>query len=274
MISIGLRRHVAGPPRYIRSRPHRVIGLPGWVWSALVAVIALAIVEGLPRSGIVSSFTLVPFSTMVSRAVNLLGQPEFLMSTFLPTVELILITFVVSVVMGVLIAYLLWCSSWWRRGMEPYLNIYYAIPTFALYPILIVALGVGDAPILFLSVLFSIVAVITNALVGFGETPGVVKKLSVSLRLTRYQHFSKVLLPSAIPSIATGARLALVYSIISVLATEFILSTHGLGYYISYAYKNFGITNMYAGILIVCCLALLGNIAISAIVRTVNWRQR
>ena len=261
-------------PRYVRQRPGRILGLGALAWSAVIAVLGLGAVEAITRLGVVSSFTVLPISSMASRAAALLTEKRFLTVTFLPSVALILASFALSVVLGVAVAYGLWRSAWWRRATAPYLNVYYAVPTFALYPVFVVLFGQGAVPILLISVAFCMVVVITSALNGFGAVPGVVTKLSVSVRLSRGQHFRKVLLPAALPDIAIGVRLALVYSIISVLATQFILSTSGLGHYIAYAYNNFQLANMYAGIVIVCLVALVSNVAISRALRRFDWHEK
>lgn len=261
-------------PRYLRPRPGRVLGLSSALWSAAVALASLGAVEAITRLDLVSSFTLLPISTMTGRAAELLTEGAFLSATFLPSIALIAASFAVSVVLGVAVAYALWRSAWWRRALEPYLNVYYAVPTFALYPVFVVVFGQGALPILLISVAFSMVVVISSALNGFGAVPAVVTKLSVAARLSRRQHFVKVLLPAALPDIAIGVRLALVYSIISVLATQFILSTSGLGHYIAYAYNNFQLENMYAGIVIVCAVALVSNVLISRLLRRFDWHAK
>jgi NitT/TauT family transport system permease protein len=260
-------------PQYARPRPASVLGLGSRMWSLLLVVCLIALVEGLTRSGTIGSFTLVPFSTMAATAGGLLSDGEFVRTTLLPTVELVVTSFVVSVVIGVGWAYGMWRSSWWRRAFEPYLGVYYAVPTFALYPIFVVVFGIGPVPILIISVAFSTVAVITNSLNGFCSVPTVVAKLSTALRMTSAQHLVRILLPAALPNIAIGVRLALAYSIVSVLATEFILSSSGLGHFVSYSYTNFDIANMYAAILMICVAALGANLLIARVLRRFDWRR-
>ena len=58
-------------------------------------------------------------------------------------------------------------------------------------------------------------------------------------------------LPAAAPYLFTGARLAVAYSFIGVIASEFILSGDGLGYAIAYAYNNFENRTMYGLMLLI-----------------------
>lgn len=260
-------------PRYLRPRPRRVLGLPSVAWTAVIGIGLVGLVEFLARSGAVSSFDLVPVTEMVSRIGELLIDPEFLVEDLLRTVVLILVSFVVATVLGIALAYLLWRVRWCRNAIQPYLNVYYAVPTFAVYPILVVLFGTGFVPIFLLAVAFSLVVIAANSLNGFNSVSGVTDKLAVSLRLTPRQYFTKVLLRSAVPDIASGMKLGFVYALIGVLATEFILSTSGLGNFISEAYIDFRTQDMYAGILLVCILALAANLGLGAMLNRFNWRR-
>jgi NitT/TauT family transport system permease protein len=69
-------------------------------------------------------------------------------------------------------------------------------------------------------------------------------------------------IPSASPYLFTGAKLAVVYSFIGVIGSEFILSSGGLGYRISFTYNNFQSDIMYALILFVLLVVICINMAL------------
>jgi NitT/TauT family transport system permease protein len=267
-------RAASGVPRYLRPRPDRVLSLPAPVWTAVIGVAMVGAVELLARSGAVSSVALVPVSDMLVRIGALLLDPEFVVEDLLWTAGLIAGSFALATVFGITLAYTLWMAPWWRRAVQPYLNVYYAVPTFALYPILVVIFGTGPVPIVVIAVAFSSVVIAANALNGFNSVSPVTDKLATSLRLRPAQYLGKVLLPSAVPDIASGMKLGFVYALIGVLATEFILSTRGLGHFISHAYITFDTEEMYAGILFVCLFALAANLGLSALLNRFDWKRR
>ncbi|OZM78062.1 ABC transporter permease [Pseudonocardia sp. MH-G8] len=266
-------RSASGVPRYVRPRPDRVLGLRAPAWTVLIAVALVGLVELLARSGAVSGTELVPVSEMLAGIAGLLVDPEFLVQNLLWTVGLIAVSFALATVLGVGLAYTMWRARWWRRAAQPYLNVYYAVPTFALYPILVVLFGTGAVPIVLLAVAFSSVVIAASALTGFGSVAPSVNKLAASLRLRPGQYLRRVLLPSAAPDIAAGMKLGFVYALIGVLATEFILATRGLGQFISHAYITFDAEEMYAGILFVCLFALGANLGLSALLNRFDWRR-
>src|SRR5699024_1890017 len=147
--------------------------------------------------------------------------------------------------------------------------------TFALYPLLVVVMGVGLAPIILLGTLFAVVAMISATADGLDGIPKSTLRLMQSLEMRWPQRVSKVLIPAALPQISVGLRLALSYSFIMVLASEFVLSSRGLGHFISNAYNDFAITNMYAGVVIVFALALVLNVVFAKLLtRSVDRGQQ
>ncbi|MFC5237744.1 ABC transporter permease [Pseudonocardia zijingensis] len=243
-------------------------------WTVALGLLCVVTLETVSRAGLISDLYLVPPSTMATRAASLVTDGGFLRQDLLPSVALIAVTFAVAGLLGIATAYLLWRSDWCRRAALPWLAVYYAIPVFAIYPCLVVLFGVGPVPILVVSVAFGTVVVVTNTLTGFDSVPQPVVKLARARRLGAGQYLRRILLPAAAPDILAGLRLGLVYSIIGVLATEFILSTHGLGHYIADAYHTFRVTDMYAGILLICVVALVLNVGSATVAGRLDWRRR
>lgn len=246
--------------------PERRLGLTSRQWVLALALVFLIALELAPRLGIVERFSLPPLSTMAVAAGQLLTEPEFWSEHMLSTFSAVVAAFVLASVLGILVGMLLWRWPLLRRPFDPWFSIYYAIPTFALYPILVVLLGVGMAPVTMLAVLLAIVSVITATLDGLDATPKSMLKLAASLELGAVRTMTKVLLPSAFRQIVVGLRLAVSFSIIGVMASEFILSTRGLGYFISYAYDHFSLPRMYGAILIVLVIAVGANLVIGMLI--------
>jgi len=254
------------------GRRERRLGLGPEAWMAAGALIVLLFLEFGPRSGLIDSFTLPPLSAIVLRAGQLLFDPGFWRQYLGPSLLAITIAFVFAAVGGVVVGLLLWRFRLMRKVFDPWLSIYYAIPTFALYPLLVVLAGVGLVPVILLGTLLAIVSVITATLDGLDSIPPITIKLANALQLSTTDYTFKILVPSTISQIVTGLRLALSFSIIGVMASEFILSTYGLGYFISYAYDHFSLDDMYAGIGIVLFFALGANFLFGLLLRARSMR--
>ena len=225
----------------------------------------LGVYEWATRMGWLDSFTFIPFSDMVKALLEGLGDPKYLWGHVWPTFLEIVISFVGAAVLGIVAGILLWRSDFLHYAFQPYLMLFYAIPFFSIYPIFISLFGTGPVPVVLIGMLFSAPAVISNTAIGFRETRAVFIKYGRSLNLSFWDMLRYIYFPSAWPYIFSGLKLATAYSIIGVIATEFILSTRGIGYSISYAYNNFDLYNMYGGILLVIVISLVSNLVLSII---------
>ncbi len=250
---------VVAPVRTGKVAVERRLGLSARGWVLVIAVGTAVFLELAPRIGLVDPFSVIPLSEMVVQLVELLGTGEFWSAALIPSLSAIGLAFVLAIVLGVTFGVLLWEFRPARSVVEPWLTIYYAIPTFALYPLIVAVLGVGLMPIVLLGTMFAIVVVITSTLSGLDATSTAIIRLAQSLQMSRFSRATKILVPAALPHIVTGSRLALSYALIGVLASEFVLSTTGLGHFISRAYNDFAFADMYAGVLLVFILAGLVN---------------
>ncbi|WP_448647416.1 ABC transporter permease [Pseudomonas mohnii] len=161
-----------------------------------------------------------------------------------------------------------------REALEPLLASYYAVPTFIFYPVFIVIFGVGHGSIIAIAVLLAIVAMITATLTGLDRIPPVLRKSAYVMRLSRLKTAWLIELPAALPYLFGGVKLAVAYSFIGVIASEFILSGSGMGYAIAFAYNNFESDNMYALMLLVLLSVTLINAVLNFFDRRLQLRRQ
>lgn len=244
-----------------QRRPRR--RLPARVATLLCLLLGAALVELMARLELVDSLTLIPFTRMVAGGIELLQDGEYVSEAMVPTMLAILLSFILASVLGIAVGCLLWRVKVLETALDPYITAYYAIPTFALYPVLVAITGTGLVPIVTVAVLFAMVAVIVQTAAGLKGVPPINYKLASSLRLGALARFRYIALPAALPAVFAGLRLALVYSTVSVVATEFILSPTGMGHYISLAYNSFDLERMYGSILLVLCISLFFSYGMS-----------
>ena len=112
--------------------------------------------------------------------------------------------------------------------------------------------------------LYAVAAMIINTLNGLDRVAPVLRKTARVLRMSPAATTFKVVLPCAAPYLFTGVKLAVAYSFIGVVGSEFILSTGGLGYQIGFAYHDFNNKTMYALILFILLVTLVVNMSLHA----------
>jgi NitT/TauT family transport system permease protein len=155
-----------------------------------------------------------------------------------------------------------------RRTVEPLLSAYYAVPIFVFYPLLVVALGVGRAALIAMGALFGVVAMVVNTMLGLDRVPRAILKTASVLRLGPLPSLVLVRLPAAAPHLVTGVKLAVAYSVIAIVAGEFILASAGMGKRIAFGYNDFDNPTMYGMLLLLLVLVMVVNGALSA------WERR
>jgi NitT/TauT family transport system permease protein len=173
-----------------------------------------------------------------------------------------------AIVLGFLLGASLHALPRLRRPLEPLLSAYYAIPTFVFYPLLIVAFGVGRAALIVMGAIFGVVAMIVNTTLGLDHVPAAVARTGSILKLDVFRQLMLVRLPAAAPHLVTGVKLAVAYSVIGIVAGEFILATAGIGKRVSFAYDNFDNPTMYGLLLLLLLGVMVVNGALSA------WEKR
>ena len=159
-----------------------------------------------------------------------------------------------------------------RRVVEPLLSAYYAVPVFIFYPVLIVAFGVGRSALIVMGALFGVVAMIVNTLTGLDRVPPALDKTGAVLQLGAVRRLLLLRLPAASPHLVTGVKLAVAYSVIGIVAGEFILATAGIGKRIAFGYQDFDNRTMYGMLLLLLLLVMAVNGALSLWERRLHHR--
>ncbi|MDX5360824.1 MAG: ABC transporter permease subunit [Alphaproteobacteria bacterium] len=229
----------------------------GWIRLAVVAGFVL-LIEVLCRTGVIGKLTMIPPSAMAVELWALLksGKAD---ADIVQTLRNVAVAFALSVVGGFVLGVGLHSITRLRRAVDPFLATYYAIPFFAFYPLLVSIFGLNAAPIILIGFLFGVVAMIINTINGLDRVPRVLLKTARVCGMDPVRTALMIKLPSAAPHLFTGAKLAIAYSFIGVIAAEFIMSTSGLGYSIAYAFNNFDNKTMYALMLFIITLVTVIN---------------
>jgi NitT/TauT family transport system permease protein len=149
----------------------------------------------------------------------------------------------------------------WRRRVEysldPFLTALYASPLVALAPLFIIVFGVGvlgKAALVFLLAVFPFVF---NAFAGVKSTDSLLINVIRSYGGTEKDLYLKVILPSAMPYIIAGARLAIGRGLVGIIVGEFYAASEGIGFAITQAGDTYRLPDMFVGIIILSLIAVV-----------------
>ena len=238
----------------------------------IVVAVILLVLELACRLSVISSYSLIPPTQMFNSMVSILRSGT-INGQIIATLMAIAIAAVGAIIVGTLAAVLLHAIPRLRRAIDPVLATYYSIPIFVFYPLFIVLFGLNDVPKILIGFLSAVVSMIASTLNGLDRVPRVMLKTGKVLHLSRLEKIIEITLPSAVPNIFNGAKLAIAHAFVGVLAAEFILSNGGLGYQIAYGYHNFDNQQMYGLMLLVLIIVSLVNGALLAWERRLRRRR-
>lgn len=130
---------------------------------------------------------------------------------------------------------------------------------FALLPVFILLLGIGEASKIAVTFYSSIFFLLVNTIAGVKAVDPLLVKAARSMGTSDLDLFRKVILPASIPSIVSGMKLAVKTSIFAVIGAEMLAAKSGLGFLIQQSQLMMQTADMYAGILTMTAIGLLVN---------------
>jgi NitT/TauT family transport system permease protein/putative hydroxymethylpyrimidine transport system permease protein len=197
-------------------------------WRAILALLVLlGIWELYVDLGGVDSLIL-PAPHSVASA--LYSDRSLLWSNFTITAEEVLLGVLLAAAGALLMAVAMHFSPTLRGALYPLLVASQAIPIPVVAPILVFWLGFGILPKLVVIALVSFFSIVVTTLAGFAAVDQDLIKLMRTFDASRLATFRHIELPSALPGVFTGARIAVAVAVIGAVFAEQAGSNSGLGY--------------------------------------------
>ncbi|WP_044642206.1 ABC transporter permease [Risungbinella massiliensis] len=163
----------------------------------------------------------------------------------------------IGVLVGTLLALLLHLNRWVYNTLYPLLVITQNIPTITLAPLLILWFGFGDLPKLLIVALVCFFPITISLLSGFRQVDPILHQYLRITGTNRLQLFTKLELPSALPSLFAGLKLAATYSVMGAVISEWLGAEEGLGLVMTTAATSFRTSRVFVVILLIVVLSLI-----------------
>jgi NitT/TauT family transport system permease protein len=177
-------------------------------------------------------YLLPPFLTVAIRIVS--DWNSLAAHAWITGYEVVL-SFLAASVAGVLGAAALHFYPRSGKILLPMLVFVQITPQISIAPILFLWLGLGLLPKIVIAVLISFLPMLINSYVGFRSLDADVLDLAHSMHVGRWRLFTHFELPSALPHMFAGAKIAMTYAVVGAVVAEFMASNAGLGYLIMVA---------------------------------------
>lgn len=220
-------------------------GLRGTLRPAASVAVALVVWEFVARVGIISSDHFPLMTEMVAELGRQVTTSEF-WALIEATLSGWLIGLVVAAGVGIPLGMAIGSNRHLYRATRGTIEFFRPIPSVALVPVAVLIYGTGMQSKVFLVVFASVWPILIQSLYGVQAVDPIAKDTARSFRCTRWQLFSRVVLPGTAPYIATGLRIASAFALILAVTAELVIGSPGIGQAIFTAHASGAITLMYA----------------------------
>ncbi len=235
---------------------------------ALGVLLFLGLWQLLPLTGIVNPEYLPSASTTIGHLGSQASQASFWTDIRL-TMTAWAIGLVIATLLAVAIGTVVGLIPVLRRGTHTTIEFLRPIPSVALIPLAILVFGLRLESALVIIVYASFWQVLVQVLYGVADVDTVARDSAKSFGLSRVSRFRHLVLPTALPYIMTGIRLAAAVALILAVTAEMTIGNPGLGRTIVLAQSAGNFTQVYSTVIVTGLLGLAINIVFRWIERRV-----
>lgn len=239
-------------------------------WLSTFALLALW--QALAGTGILDPRTLPAPSTLARVAAGMVADGSLVGALGVSLARVAAGT-VIGTALGLALGLASGLSRLARDVVDRPMQAIRAVPFTALTPLLILWLGLGEAPKIVLVAIAVVVPVYLNTMSGVRGVDRRLLLVARACRLTRGQTVRHVILPGAAPAILVGLRFALGVAWVAVIVAETVNAASGIGFLLAHA-RTFGRTDVVMVCIVVyAALGLLTDLAVRALeARVLRWR--
>jgi len=201
-----------------------------------------------------------------------LAQTELFWVHLDNTMRAFALALVIALVVGLLIGFALGMHRLSADAMEPMLVALYSIPKVTLYPIILLAFGLGMSAKVAFGAIHGIIPIALFTLNALRSTKPILLKTGRVLKLDAQQTVRWVLFPAAVPETFTGIRVGFSLTLIGTILGEMFAAQHGLGYLLMNAIGLYNVDVIMAVTFLLVVFAASVNAVLLAIDRRLHFR--
>ena len=223
--------------------------------SSLTGLIILVVWESMGRLGGIDAFMFSWPSEILGSLLKMADSGLLWKDLRISGIELVLGLALAT--LGIPVGLLLGHFRWLEDSLDPYISAAYATPTVALPPLFGLWVGRGMLSKVMIIFLMAFFPICINTMAGVKTTEASLLKAARAFGCKGVQLFTEVILPSTLPFVVTGLRLAIGRGLIAVVIGEFLGATAGLGFRIRSMAELFRTPEYLAGVTVIIVLAIL-----------------
>jgi NitT/TauT family transport system permease protein len=193
----------------------------------------------------------------------------------LVSIKRILIAFALAACIGIGLGALMGRLRIVGDVVIPYIEILRPIPAVAWIPLAILMWPTEESSIIYITCLGALFPIVLDTVHGVEQTPEVLVRAARSLGARPLHIFWHVVMPAALPSIATGLAIGMGVAWFSLLAGEIISGQYGIGYFTWSAYSLVNYPDIVVGMLVIGVLGTASTLAVRKIMQPfLSWQGK
>lgn len=248
----------SAPRAFWDRRGVRIIG------GAIIPLAILGVWQSVTSSGLVPAYRLPPPATVVGAAIQLADTGDLWIHIAI-SVQRVLLGFAIGAVIGLAGAAIVGLTKAGEILLSPTLAAFRAIPSLALVPLLLLWMGIGEDSKVTLIAIGAFFPVFTTVSLALRQVDPHSIEMARSFSLRGFALFRTVQLPSVVPSIMSGLRLALAQSWLFLVAAELIAASMGLGWLLTDSQSTGRVDRILLAIVLLALLGTLTNGILSVV---------
>ncbi|GGI48255.1 NitT/TauT family transport system permease protein [Agromyces flavus] len=211
---------------------------------------------------------------VVAKAVQL-WQAGILQQDILASLGRVLTGFLLGSAAAIPVGFLMGWYTVARGLFEPWIQFFRTIPPLALLPLVLVLLGIGEVPKVFVIFLAAFLACVISTYQGVVNVDRTMINAARVLGAKDGTIFLKVVVPASTPFILVGMRVGLGSAWATLVAAELLAAQAGLGYRMQQAQLYYDLATIFVGIVIIGILGLvMDRLLLFAETKLTGWQER
>ncbi|MBW4446000.1 MAG: nitrate ABC transporter permease [Spirirestis rafaelensis WJT71-NPBG6] len=186
------------------------------------------------------------------------GIDKGLFWQILASLKRVAISYTLAAIVGIGLGVLIGVNQTMSKALDPLFQLLRTVPPLAWVPISLAALRQNEPAALFVIFITAIWPILINTAVGVTQIPQDYNNVAKVLQLSRKEYFTNILIPSALPYIFTGLRIAIGLAWLAIIAAEIVMSgIVGIGFFIWDAYQNNNVSEVILALVYIGVVGLL-----------------
>lgn len=200
------------------------------------------------------AYLLPPPTTIIATMID--EFPKLLRHSWVTTYEM-LVGYGLAVAVAVPLAVAITASQRFDKFIMPTLLFFQVVPKVAIAPLFLVWFGVGTLPKVLVAFLISFFPIVIDAAVGLRSMSSEMNDLARSMGASRLQVFAQFRLPTSLPYLFSGLKVAATLAVAGAVVGEFVGADKGLGYLLLVTNSNLETALMFATLFALTFIGLI-----------------